>query len=808
MKRCRPVKIAILTKFVLRGSLREEMTTKLKSQGFGDVDLVFMGCVSSGYDGAFSKADLREARDDFTNNVANIHPDAILAMGNESLFVATGHSGIMKYRGQIQHASCPVMPTIALGAIERNPSQIQLLYADIRGLYAQVYGSPRRADAKPHRVRVVKSLEGMAEFEATCAEAEAVAFDLETSSFDEQAENSFIVSLGATTLSAGGRLECFAFPLRHKDSPVDELWQTYLQRACSAMASVPIRIAHNAKFDCRWLVEFDAPVPCNFDTMLAAHILDENRFKGLKPLAQMLLDASPWDIAIASGKNAPPWYTQHALRDILRYNALDTWHTMRLYRLFEEELRQDPRLHNLFTRLVMPASQSLVHIERRGVHVHREMLEEGASIVASELSRIHNALMRYVPEDVAESRSVNFNPSSFARWFLFDHLGFPVLREGKVGPSMAEDIMTRLAADYPHPVLDLMVERVKWQKFESSFFNPYQELITDESRLHTTFKLSGTVTGRLSSGKADADKVTGSRKSALRGINLQQVPRDPLVRGIFGAASGWAFVEADYSQIELRVAAEVSGEPTLRALYARGEDVHMAMAVRMTGKPPSQITKEERKKAKAVNFGFLYGMGPSKFVETAWNNYGVKVTLEEAKAARSAFFAQFPELLRWHARQRRLAHKYKRVQSPLGRIRHLPDIISQESGVVGEAERQAINSPVQAMASDMCLFSLVLLDRAFRKRAIRASPVGTVHDSILFEICDDDLLVALPLIKRVMESPPIKENFGVQLSVPVVSDIAIGRAWGKTNECPGDIITSKRSLKGWLDENYFSVARD
>jgi DNA polymerase I-like protein with 3'-5' exonuclease and polymerase domains len=543
--------------------------------------------------------------------------------------------------------------------------------------------------------------------------------------------------------------------------------------------------------------------------MLAAHILNENRFKGLKPLSQMLLDASPWSIDIVSGKHAPPWYTQHLLRDILKYCALDTWHTMRLYRLFEKELQQDRRLYDLFTRLLMPASQSLVHIERRGVHVHREALKEGARIVANELARIHNALMQYVPEDVAESRVVNFNPSNFARWFLFDHMGFPVLREGKVGPSMAEDIMTKLAADYPHPVLDLMVERVKWQKWQSSFFNPYQELITSESRLHTTFKLSGTVTGRLSSGKQDADKVTGGRAASVRGINLQQVPRDPLVRSIFGSASGWAFVEADYSQIELRVAAEVSGESTLRALYNRNEDVHMAMAIRMTGKPASKISKEERKKAKAVNFGFLYGMGPTKFVETAWNNYGVKVSLDEAKAARNAFFSQFPELLHWHARQRRLVHKYQRVQSPLGRIRHLPDITSEDRGVMGEAERQAINSPVQAMASDMCLFSMVLLDRRFRKSKLDAFPVGTVHDSILFEIRDEHLLRALPIIKRTMENPPIQEHFGVELSVPVISDISVGDAWGKTIECPGVIIASRDTsqLQGWLDENYYTLAR-
>lgn len=792
---------------MLKNSLRDEMTTKLRSQGFDDVDLVFMGCVSSGYDGQFSKADLKAARDDFTENVRGVDPDAVLAMGNESLFVATGHSGIMKWRGEVCHdGTRPIMPTIALGAVERNPSQIQLLYADIRALYRVCYGTAKRAETVPSRIKVIKDEKSLESFQAACKTASAVAFDLETKSFDELEDGAFVVC-AAFTLLEDEQMSCWALPLKHRSSPCDSNWSSILRRCASAARDVPVRVAHNAKFDCRWLVQFGAPIPCNFDTMLAAHVLNENRFKGLKPLAQMLLDASPWSIDIVSGKHAPPWYTQHLLKDTLKYCALDTWHTMRLYRLFSKELEEDRRLYNLFTKLIMPASQSLVHIERRGVHVHQEALAEGASIVANELSRIHDELMQYVPEEIAEGRTVNFNPSNFARWFLFEHLGFPVLREGKVGPSMAEDIMTKLAADYPHPVLDLMVERVKWQKWQSSFFNPYQELITSDSRLHTTFKLSGTVTGRLSSGKQDADKVTGGRAASVRGINLQQVPRDPMVRSIFGTSSGWAFVEADYSQIELRVAAEVSGESTLRSLYNRNEDVHMAMAVRMAGKPASQITKEERKKAKAVNFGFLYGMGPSKFVETAWNNYGVRVTLEEAKAARAAFFGQFPELLRWHAQQRRLVHKFKRVQSPLGRIRHLPDIDSEDRGVMGEAERQAINSPVQAMASDMCLFSMVLLDRKFRKRSLDAFPVGTVHDSILFEIRDEHLLRALPIIKRTMENPPIQECFGFELSVPVISDIAVGDAWGKTIECPGDTIQSTRKLKGWLDENYYTLAR-
>lgn len=794
------MKIVILTKYVLRGSSRAEMISKLQSQGFNDASFVFMGTVASSYDGDFGKADLKDARAAFAENILRHRPSGILAMGNECLFVALGHSGIMKWRGQAEEAhGCVVMPTIALGAVERNPSQIQLLYADIRALYAAVHGQPRNADAKPDRIRVIKSETSLETFAKECESATAVAFDTETSSFNELAKDSFIVCAAFTLLFEDGTKTCWAVPLKHKWSECKSNWDSIIRRISWAVKRVPVRIAHNAKFDCRWLVQFGAPIPCNFDTLLAAHLLDENRFKGLKPLAQMLLDAPPWSIDIVTGKHAPPWYTQHLLNDILKYCAMDTWHTMRLYQLFAPQLRQDRRLHNLFHKLIMPASQSLVHIERRGVFVHREELDAGAEHVADELERIRDALMQYVPDKVNES-DVNFNPSNFLRWFLYDHLGFPIIKMGKVGPSVSESVLSHLADTNPHPVLELLQERVKWQKFQSSFFNPYRELITDDSRLHTVFKLHGTVTGRLSSGKEDSDKVTGSRKGAMRGINLQQVPRDPLVRGVFGAAPGWAFVEADYSQIELRIAAEISGERTLRQLYAQGQDVHMAMAMKMTGKPASKISKEERKKAKAVNFGFLYGMGPTKFVETAWDNYGVKVTLQEAEAARAAFFQQFPMLLKWHAQQRRLAHRNLRVQSPIGRIRHLPDIVSREKGVVGEAERQAINSPVQAMASDLCLLSLVLLDRAFRKRSLRSAPIGTVHDAINFEVPIEELPVVLPLIKRQMENPPLERLFGVSLSIPIVADIGVGRAWGKSDPVPAELFHTRSDLRSWLND--------
>jgi DNA polymerase-1 len=217
-------------------------------------------------------------------------------------------------------------------------------------------------------------------------------------------------------------------------------------------------------------------------------------------------------------------------------------------------------------------------------------------------------------------------------------------------------------------------------------------------------------------------------------------------------------------------------------LYNTGADIHMSMAMRLTGKPKSEVSPHERKMAKAVNFGFLYGMGATKFMGTALSNYGIHVTPEEAEAARTAFFAQFPELLPWHARQRALVRKYKRVETPFGRVRHLPDIDSKDRKVAAEAERQAINSPVQGFASDLALLSFVLGAQRLRDAGLRAFPIGTVHDAVNWQIPDEELPAALPLIKDSMENLPITKLFGIRLDIPIVADCKVGVRWGGAQE--------------------------
>jgi DNA polymerase-1 len=762
------------------------------------------------WDAQPTKTDQKACRKYLQAEIEHVQPGHIIALGGEALFAATGKSGIMKYRGQLTTLNygngVVVFPTISPAMIARNPGLRDGFIADLRYFKRLVSGEANLTPAfhtNAGHATTVDTKAALRSLVEALHRAGVVAYDIETTGAAEHEPGAAIVSI-ALTLSSGVDMtdaHTWKVPLFHPQSPWRNAWRTII-RILRAMARVPKRVAHNAKFDTRWLIEFgmDDLLP-TFDTIIAASLLDENRAKGLKPLAQQLLGADPWGIDTKNLLTTP-------LDQVLDYNGLDTWHTLRLYYLFRDQLKAQPRLGRLFVHLMMPAIRELIPTERRGVYVDREVLATNHHIAKTTLTGIEEKLKGFVPPAIewpVTIKELNFNASNFARWWLFDHMKFPVLARGKTkddggdgAPSMAEAIMLELADredqrlqetpdEWPTDnVPKLMLDRALWYKRVTGFYEPYEEILDANSRIHTTFKPWGTVTGRLSSGKEDQEKITG--KATLRGVNLQQVPRDPIVRGVFGAQPGWSFVEADYSQIELRVAAFLSRDDEMLRLYATGQDIHMAMAMRMTGKPAHMVTKEERKKAKAVNFGFLYGMGWRKFIETAWSTYQVRVTEAEARAFRTAFFDQFPKLPPWHAKQRRLATKYGRVESPIGRVRHLPDVQSPLDEVRSEAERQAINSPVQGFASDMALLSLVLCGKAFRDNGLQAHPIGTVHDAVNFEIHDDDLHRALPIIKDTMENLPLERLFGVRLDVPIVADIKVGRHWGGAKEiAPADI---------------------
>lgn len=811
--------IMVVGKMPNSGRYQQSLEEQLLEVGLSPDQIYFTQALKCrNFEDNASNADVKACRQYLENEIGVIKPSHILALGNEALLATTGHSGIMKYRGRvIEKNGYSVIPTVSPSAVSRNPGQLPAYMADLR-LFANDYLG-KASGVKIPKYMVVDTKKKLQALKKILFMTKEISFDIESTinplgEFDPGAK---MISLAGTCIvDMGGKDKIFGFalPLFHPESPWRSTWRSVLRFLKEALESIPKGIAQNGKFDCRWLVHFGISMNHTFDTMLAIHMLNENIAKGLKPNAMARLGVPPWGRDTKNLLNDP-------IAEVLEYNFLDTYYTYLLKLDLKKELEEQPRVMRIFAKLMMQASRDLVHIERRGVWIDLQRLRARKPQCEAKLAEIETSIKSFLPPIDSEDwpvdakgkpRDINFNASIFARWFIFDWLKMPVLERGKEkpngdpgDPSMAESVLLHLRGR--HPAIQLMLDRVEWQKNLSSFFNAYEVMHDENHRVHTTFKLAGTVTGRLSSGKVDAEKVSG--KTNLRGVNLQQVPRDPFIRGLFGAPPGWTFVEADYSQIELRIASFIANERHMKQLYIQGADIHMTTAMAVTGLPKNRVTKEIRKKVgKPVNFGFLYGMGWRKFIDTAFNNYGAVFTESEARGYREAYFQLFPDLMRWHERQRRLVANHGRVQSPLGRVRHLPDIYSPDKMVRAEAERQAINSPVQGFASDMALLSMTIINEEFRRQDIAGHCIGLVHDAINFEIRDDHLAKALPIIKNTMEDPdPLRRKFGTVLDIPIIADLKLGRHWGDSHEVEdSSVIYDEDRLREWMEQNHPAYA--
>lgn len=766
-----PARLMVITKFPAQ---RAKIRSLLTSVGITEQFYLTSAVKCRTWTLQPDKADIKACRHYLAQELEKLNPEWVLTFGNEALLASTGHSGIMKHRGKvypIKGHKARSVGTLSPAMVDMQPGYEAGFRADLRMFAALLAGV---ADEQYPKVpyRRAKTLKDVEELCNYLDIAHGVSVDIETNMFDEWKPDARMVSI-AFTMWAKGDTDprmVWAVPLWHPESPFEDNWESILKTIGPSLCDVPVRIPHNGKFDGRWLIEFGVPITFTFDTMLAAHLIEENRSKSLENLCREELLIPSWKIPTKNLIGEP-------LLKVLNYNARDTLNTARLYFILRKHLKADSGLNRLFQVLMMPASNLFMKVERTGVWIDRAKLHDHWDIVKAELARIDDALMEWVPAewpDYINGKGVNFNPSQFLRWWLFEYLELPVFaRSPKTGnPSLAETVMFQLRGK--HPVIELLLERTKWVKYNSCFFSAYDELMDSDDRIHTTFKLTGTRTGRLSSGKADETKVQAKPE---RGVNMQQVPRDLFVRGVIGSAPRYWFVSSDYSQVEFRLSAMLAHAQSVIDLYAAGKDVHLVMASRLTGKPENEVTKEERKRAKWVNFGFIFGMQWRTFIDTVWRGYQIKITEEEAKAARKTFFRTFPEFLTWHETQRRFAREHGYVTNLLGRVRHLPNIASNNKSIRAEAERQAINSPVQSLASDLTLFSVLKVNDHFTYRGMKSRVIGTVHDEALYEIPESEMADALPIIHHTMENLPLRRFFGVELTVPIIANVKASRHW-------------------------------
>lgn len=695
-----------------------------------------------------------------------VDPDFVLLLGNAPLQALVGRSGITKYRGQVFGEEPLLFPTFHPAYVLRSPQHAPTFRSDLERFARMVRGQASKAEATS--VRMVQGVSGLKWLRRQLQQAEVISYDIETwtdpvaSKHKEKnlqewhGEHSKICSI-SFSWEVG---QAVVVPLHHQDSP----WRNPDAVLRALKPGLERRdakyVAHNGKFDCRWLAAKGIFVPQTFDTMLAAHLLNENRSKGLKPLSQILLgvDAYDLDVDLSDAYHSD-------LRKLCLYNGKDTDYTLRLYNIFREELKSQPRLGRIMARLMMPASNLLTEVEMGGMYLDQANLEKQFEALETAKLVLDKKMRKRVKAH--KRAAINFNSYPQVGEWLFKDLGLnPLKLTGTGNPSTDESVLLQLEAQGSKEAKLLLKHRGLVKNL--GYLKGWRERTDARSRVHTTYKLFGTVTGRLSSEKP----------------NLQQVPREGPMRTCYGAPPGYVFLESDYSQVELRVAAMLAHEDTLLRIFATGGDPHLTTAANISGLTPQQVLEsdasgetEHRKKAKPVNFGFLYGMGEAKFIEYARDNYGVVVTEEEAHEYRERYFRLYPKLIQWHNRQRRLVQQYGQVHSPIGRVRHLPDVRSGDYKVVAEAERQAINSPVQSFASDLMLLSAVRLRS--RLRPAEARMVGTVHDALLFEIRESAVEKYAGLIRTVMEGMSVVEKvFGARMTIPIVVEIKVGTHWG------------------------------
>lgn len=506
-------------------------------------------------------------------------------------------------------------------------------------------------------------------------------------------------------------------------------------------------IFQNGNFDTLFLEwKYGVKLPVSDDIMLMGTAYDLSAEHGLKKMAHNYLGVENWDIS-NSDKLMKKKESQNVLVPYLKKDVKYTW---LLYRFFREMMSEDQI--EVYKKLLRPAYAMYKDIERIGIYFDREQFKQ--------VQKKYKDIEQEKLKELNRRHNINWNsPQQKANALFLDPKGerLPVLKTTPTGaPSADASTLKKLAAQgYELP--QLMLEYSAANTLNKMFLNRWGEDGSYDGRIHASYNLTNVVSGRTSSSNP----------------NLQQVPRTPDVRGLFHAPEGRCFFEADYSQLELRIAAHYANEPTMLRIYRENGDIHTETAKLMTG--GREPTKDERRKAKAVNFGFLYGMGYKKFVDYAYDSYGVIFSEPEAKKFRELFFAKYSRLLPWHESQRHIAEALGGVPNLFGRFRKLPKIYADNWKDKGEAERRSINTPVQGSGSDILLSAAIQVKKELEPYGLKI--VGTVHDSILGEFPEENKDWFVEQIRRIMIHPQLLDEFGVELRCPLDCDIGVG-PWG------------------------------
>jgi DNA polymerase-1 len=510
-----------------------------------------------------------------------------------------------------------------------------------------------------------------------------------------------------------------------------------------------LKVAHNLKFDYKVLKQYDITVKgAMFDTMIAHYLLNPDGRHGMDYLSEVYLNYKPVSIETIIGKKGKKQgnFRDADLRTQTDYAAEDADVTFQLYELFAPQLKKE-NLEELFYNIEMPLMEVLAKMELAGISLDEKWLAQESVDLENDLKGLEAKIFELSGEEF------NMNSPRQLGEILFEKMQLdPKAKKTKTGQyATSEDVLQKLSSK--HEIIKHILEYRTYQKLKSTYVDALPSQIDkDDNRVHTNFSQTTAATGRLASVNP----------------NLQNIPirtlRGQQIRGAFVSGEGKKIISADYSQIELRLIAEISGEENMIKAFQDGEDIHASTAAKLFKIPLAEVSKTQRSQAKTVNFGIIYGQGAFALAEQT----GLSRT--EAKQMIEAYFETYPKLKEYMAEQVNKARQLGYVETILGRKRHLKDINSNNFVVRGHAERNAVNAPVQGSAADIVKIAMIKIDRELEEQQLRTKMLLQVHDELVFEAPADEIESASQLIRTEMEN-------ALKTQVPLLVEIGVGDNW-------------------------------
>lgn len=585
---------------------------------------------------------------------------------------------------------------------------------------------------------------------STLRQAPAFAFDTETTSlnymdarvvgvsFAVTAGIAAYVPLGHSYLGAPEQLEC----------------EAVLEQLRPLLADPErIKIGQNLKYDINVLANHGLTLRGGIeDTMLQSYVLNSAGSRhDMGTLAQRYLEREVTSFQSIAGKGAKQKrFDEIELATAGHYAAEDADITLQLHQTLRPRLKGDAPLESVYHDIELPLVPVLAHMEYRGTLVDANLLATQSNELAER--------MKALEEQAWESAGEAFNlgsPQQLQKVF-YEKLGMPVLKKTPKGaPSTAEPVLQELAVDYELP--RLILEHRSLSKLKSTYTDRLPEVINPRTgRIHTSYHQAVTATGRLSSSDPNLQNIPIRTEEGRR------------IRQAFIAPEGYSLIAADYSQIELRIMAHLSGDRGLLNAFAHGEDIHKATASEVFGVSRDDVSDSQRRDAKAINFGLIYGM-------SAWGlGRQLGIPRDEAQGYIDRYFERYPGVLAYMDRIRKTAHEQGYVETLFGRRLYLPEINSRNGQLRQGAERTAINAPMQGTAADIIKRAMVMVEDRIADAGFDARMTMQVHDELIVEVREDQVSQLSSLLEELMSG-------AADLAVPLLVEAGVGKNWDEAH---------------------------